>query len=83
MLRRVLLSVPILQAFSSAAFAVGARRDAATWVAELSTGYGVTANVTYLSLDGQDVKLDVYAPRGAGTSARGALPERSSRTWRT
>jgi acetyl esterase/lipase len=43
--------------------------DAAAWVADLASRYGVTANVTYLVADNDEAQLDVYAPRHASAAA--------------
>ena len=46
-----------------AAGAPAQTRDAATWAANLSTDYGLSPNITYQTVGGVDLKLDVYAPR--------------------
>ena len=58
--RLSLLSVVICLATS---WNWGQGSDAASWTVELSTRYRVVPNITYLTADGYDSKLDVMAPR--------------------
>ncbi len=58
--RLSLLSVAICLATS---WTWGQGSDAASWTVELSTRYRVVPNITYLTADGYESKLDVMAPR--------------------
>lgn len=42
-------------------------REAAAWTAHLANEYAITPDVTYLTADNIDLKLDVYSPRGLTT----------------
>jgi acetyl esterase/lipase len=55
---------------SSAALAQRPAEEAASFAAFLATGTQVTPNITYLTADGVELKLDVYRPR----STSGPLP---------
>jgi acetyl esterase/lipase len=59
------LWIPVLLAFAAPAFAQ--LSPSATWAVQMATQYQVAPNVTYRSVGGQDVKLDVYYRRGVTT----------------
>jgi len=66
MLRSVVLALACT-ALTSLLSPVAAQRpmeDAGDFAGFLSTGTQVTANVTYLTANGVDLKLDIYRPRG-------------------
>ncbi len=47
-------------------FAFAQLSDRATWAAEATISHRVAPNITYLTANGYDAKLDVYTPRTAG-----------------
>lgn len=47
-----------------AATATAQSRDAGAWSAHLSNEYSFTPGLTYLTANGVELKLDIYAPRG-------------------
>jgi acetyl esterase/lipase len=57
-----MIRTALLLVFAAAAFA----QTAADFAQHLSTNYRVTPNVTYLSIAGQDLKLDVYRRNAQG-----------------
>lgn len=61
-------SLWMMFAVVSASTAHGETHDAATWTAHLPAAYAMTADVTYLTADGIDLQLDVYAPRELETA---------------
>lgn len=68
-LKRVSLPAVLVLAFPLAALAQTPGPDAAAWVADLASRYGVTPNVTYLVADNYEAQLDVYSPRDASAAA--------------
>ena len=66
---RLILLFLLASTGSVAALAQTPGRDAAAWVAELVSGYGVTPHVAYLAGDTRETTLDVYAPRAASATA--------------
>ncbi len=65
MVRRCLYSVAMLLVTLGLSVARGQLPETATWTANLANQYRVVPNVTYLTANNWDAKLDVYAPRNA------------------
>jgi acetyl esterase/lipase len=59
----VLLPVVFVCALSSNAGAQSKLPDTAAWAADLTIGYRVAPNITYLTANNYEAKLDVYTPR--------------------
>ena len=60
----------VLLGLMAGAVAVPSRagdRSAAAWAATAAAEYGMSADLTYLTASGVELKLDVYAPRGSTT----------------
>ncbi len=60
-----MISAVSLLAAPTAKAAVAQSTNAADAFVQVSNGYGVTPNITYLRAGGSDLKLDVYQPRGS------------------
>lgn len=67
------LAAAALSALPSGLLAQRPAEEAAAFSAYLATGTQVTANVTYLTASGVELKLDIYRPRGDGAPRPTAL----------
>src|ERR1700687_3858516 len=64
-----MLKVSVLLMLTCAAFGQSQAQlsPSATWATHAANQYQITPNITYLTASGVEVKLDVYARRGATT----------------